>query len=301
MKSNRANIVSYDAENQTLKTLFMALLIWGMAIIFGWALPADFEASVRSDRQTVSADSSAPIKPAEAHAAAVQPEMTQDFLTESSPLSAAQPAAKLSNADVSIVAVKGPGRDCSSSGDASEGSQNCIVRSSDGSFSESAADWENFGDESKKQTVVRHYNSNGESAGEDTIRIKTSYRSNPGNVKQKEREFYDLVNQPSQGLISRDLVVKEYNSQGELKKITWAHYVEIGTRKAGLAHHAALYYEDGKLTSGFANKYKNGKVVDTLLNYDPVKNPNLRMEKTGALKWANWIDQLIHTTAATTI
>ena len=79
----------------------------------------------------------------------------------------------------------------------------------------------------------------------------------------------------------------------KIKKTVWAHYIETGEKTAGLAHHAVLYFQDGKLNSGFANRYKDGKLVDSLLNYNPERNPNLRLEKTGVLKWTRWIDQLI--------
>lgn len=289
-KKRTAILIDWNAK-QIIFIALATMVTWGLLITLGWAIPIDTALDNGRSQQTKSIDSEAPKS---------LPNDTepQDFLSDSAPLSKASPEQQpQTGSDVSIVAVTGAGRECSTTGDSSQGSESCLDRKADGSFSESTTNHENFGNEKKEQTVIRYFTANGESAGEDTTRIKTSYRDNEDGSKQKEREFFDIVNQPPRGLITRDLIVKEYR-QGELKKVTWAHYLEIGTRKAGLAHHAVLYYEDGKLTSGFANKYKGGKVIDTLLNYDPTKNPNLRIEKTGVLKWAGWIDQLIHTTSA---
>ncbi len=273
----------------------LALFVWGLFISMGWAAVID-------ERQTISAkdnqsstsidkisntNSSLATKP-------TQIEMPQDFFAHRSPLSKPSSESPLSygnEGEASVIQSEGTERQCSSTGDTSNGSESCIQRRADGSFMETHSTHERIGDEKKEQTTINYYQSNGESSGKDTTRIKTSYYSNSEIV---QRESYDIVIQPARGLINRDWIIKEYNSQGELEKTIWAHYIEIALKTAGLAHHAVIYYEDGKLNSGFANQYKGGKVTDTLLNYDPHKNPNLRMEKTGILKWTRWIDQLIH-------
>ncbi|HRK61877.1 MAG TPA: hypothetical protein PLY88_04935 [Candidatus Omnitrophota bacterium] len=220
-------------------------------------------------------------------------QLTQDFLNETSPLS--KPSESLKPQDISFTEISGPGKQCSSTGDAGQGSQGCLQRNADGSFSEIEAQWENFGDEIKKQIIVKNYDAKGDQISEETIRIKASGKILNDGTRVLEKESIDIVKQPAQGKVTRDLIVKNYE-KGQSTKVTWAHYVEnpnIGALKAGLAHHAVLYYENGKVKAGFANQYKNGRVVDTLLNYNPAKNPNLRLELTGITKWANWIDQLV--------
>lgn len=222
-----------------------------------------------------------------------QAELSQDFLMQDSPLS--KPTAE-DTTELTVVAISGAGKECTSSGNSEIGSQSCLERKEDGQFAESKLEWENFGNESKRQIVTENYFSDGSVSGKETIRLKTLFRTTEGGNILKQKDFFDIVKQPAQGLITRELIIKEYGKDGEVSKITWAHYREIGDKKAGLAHHAVLYYQNGQLSSGFANQYKNGKVSDILLNYDPVRNPNLRLEQTGATKWANWIDQLVHRT-----
>ena len=224
--------------------------------------------------------------------------LTQDFLSENSPLS--KPDESLNPKDISFTEISGPGKQCSSTGNAGQGSQGCLQRNEDGSFSEIEAQWENFGDEIKKQIIVKNYDAKGDPISEETIRIKASEKMLADGTRALEKESIDIVKQPAQGKVTRDLIVKNYE-KGQSTKVTWAHYIEnpnIGALKAGLAHHAVLYYENGKVKAGFANQYKNGRVVDTLLNYNPAKNPNLRLELTGITKWENWIDQLIQSPIA---
>jgi len=224
--------------------------------------------------------------------------LTQDFLNESSPLS--KPSESLKPQDISFEEVKGQGKQCTAAGDTGQGSQSCLKRNEDGSFAEIESHWEQFGNESKKQVITKNYGSNGDQMSEETIRIKSSHTSLADGKKILEKESIDIVKQPAQGKVTRDLIVKNYE-KGQLTKVTWAHYIEnpnIGALKAGLAHHAVLYYEKGQVKAGFANQYNNGRVVDTLLNYNPAKNPNLRLELTGITKWSNWIDQLIQTPLA---
>ncbi len=220
--------------------------------------------------------------------------LTQDFLNDQSPLS--KPAAQAENQAIAFTEVSGQGKQCSTAGDASQGSQSCLERNEDGSFAEIEIAWESFGDESKKQTVIKSYTAKGDQVSEETLRVKTSYKTLTDGSRIVEKESLDIVKQPAQGLTTRDLIVRNYE-KGQVSKTTWAHYVEnpsIGNLKAALAHHAVLYYENGRVKAGFANQYKNGRVVDALLNYNPAKNPNLRMELTGITKWANQIDQLVN-------
>lgn len=288
MRRLKTETTTGNLANAQMKVFLMAALIWGALIAMGWAAEGTF-VPTDTRQATISADKGG--ASGQGQKASSEP---IDFFAESSPLSkpTVEEIAPKSDIEVSMVAVEGNGQQCSNSGNESNGSKDCIARLPNGNFTESTSNWEDFGDEKKEQIVARHYNVDGASQGQDTLRIKTNYKTDNQGNKQITRELYDTVNQPSQGLITRDLIVKEYDTKGQLKKITWAHYLEIGTRKAGLEHHAVLYYEDGKLISGFANKYKDGKVVDTLLNYDPSKNPNLRMEKTGVLKWSGWIEGL---------
>ena len=294
MNTTRAISTSYNFSFK-FKIAALTILIWGLFISMGSATSIDERQTMPAEdnRSSTSVDKVSNTNSAFA-ANPKQAELPQDFFAHSSPLSEPSSDVPLSSENVgeaSIIQSEGTERQCSSSGDTSNGSESCIQRRADGSFMETHSTHERMGDEKKEQTTINYYQSNGESAGKDTTRIKTSYYSNSEIV---QRESYDIVIQPARGLINRDWIIKEYNSQGELKKTIWAHYIEMGTKIAGLAHHAVIYYEDGKLSSGFANQYKRGKVTETLLNYDPHKNPNLRMEKTGILKWTRWIDQLIH-------
>ena len=298
---DKTKTTTFAARNaiQIAYSLLAIFAFWGLLITLGWASPAEFSLDDRTDQPTKSIESAAS-DVRDSVAANSEP---QDFFNDSiSPLSkATQDQQPQTGSDVSVIAVTGPGRECSTTGDSSQSTETCITRNTDNSFSESTTNIETFGDEKKEQTVIRYFTPNGESEGEDTIRIKTNYVEKVDGSKQEKRKFYDIIKQPATGLITRDIIVTENDKKGQLSKATWASYTESGPRKARLDHHAVLYYEGGKITSGFANKYnKSGKVVDTLLNYDP-KNTNLRMEKTGILKWAGWIDQLIHTTSAARI
>lgn len=308
MRSNMSKQATYNLRIDWMKLIGLIAIIWAVLSLLGWAEESAAPDQTASSQPAITAEKAAESDSKAVASTHLQPDMTQDFLMDNSPLSkpeqtaaTSKKATQTAEPEVLMVNSDKTGHECTSQGDGSNGSKNCLIRDEDGSFSEKTTSWENFGDERKEQTVSKHYNSNGDSAGEDTVRIKTNFHTGLNGQTQKQSEYYDIVNQPPQGLITRDMIVKEYNSKGDLKKITWAHYIEMGTRKAGLAHHAVLYYKDGKLTEGYANQYKNGKVIDTLLNYNPAKNPNLRMELTGITKWVGWIDHLIHDSAATKI
>ncbi len=280
---------------KTAKIGLMILLLGPFMVNTSWAASPSSPENTTSDQQPAVAVSEA----ATSTTTSANPssaEMPQDFLTDHSPLSKPTPEPEKAVTEATVIAVSGPGKECSSTGNQENGSQSCVEKNLNGSFSEKISNWENFGNETKKQTVLRYYSSNGNPAGEDTIRIKTLYLNQDDGVKRLGREFYDIVSQPAKGLITRDFIIKTFDSLGQIAKITWAHYREIGFKKAGLEHHAVLYYKDGQLSSGYADKYKDGKIIDTFFNYNPEKNPNLRMEMTGITKWAGWIDQLTHST-----
>ncbi len=222
-----------------------------------------------------------------------EPPASQDFLSDTSPLSAPT-LESTEKATELLLSVDKKGEQCSSSGSAAQGSETCLNKQGDGGFIESTSNWEDFGDEKKIQTIRESYNPEGGLIEAQTTRVKIESVTLSNGKSQKEKEFFDIVRQPVKGAITRELIVKEFDKKGLLSKITWAHYREIGSRKAGLAHHAVLYYQNGKLDAGFANEYKNGKVSDVLLNFDKVKTPHLRIELTGASLWLQQIDNLTH-------
>lgn len=283
---------SIQVEELLIKTIFFVLAFW----LFGitphlLCNEANSIENAINQRPTVQADTSA----GQQIATASQEEpMTQDFLNEPSPLSKASKASD--QQDISFTEVSGTGRQCSTAGDASQGSESCLIRHENGSFAEVESQWETFGNDSKKQTITKSYDADGNQTHEETIRVKSEHKLLADGSRVIEKESIDIVKQPAQGLISRDLIVKNHE-KGKVVKTTWAHYIEnpkIGALKAALQHHAVLYYDNGKVKAGFANQYKNGRVAEALLNYNPAKNPNLRMEMTGITKWASQIDQLVN-------
>jgi len=283
---------SIQVEELMIRVIILVTAFWLFAQIPNlFANSATSTENAINERPTVQADTpSEQQTPANSQG---EP-LTQDFLSDSSPLS--KPSEN-SNPDViSFTEVSGQGKQCSNAGDVSQGSESCLIRNENGSFSEVESQWEAFGNESKKQTITKNYDANGNQTGEETIRVKSEYQVLSNGSRVIEKESIDIVKQPAQGLISRDLLVKNHE-KGKVVKTTWAHYIEnpsVGALKAALVHHAVLYYDNGKVKAGFANQYKNGRVVDALLNYNPAKNPNLRMELTGVNKWANQIDQLVN-------
>lgn len=283
---------SIQFEGLLIKTITLVVAFWLFALISNlFANEATSIENAINQRPTVQADTSDGQQiPAESQG---EP-LNQDFLSDISPLSK---TSETSAQDViSFTEVSGQGKQCSTAGGASQGSESCLIRNENGSFAEVESQWETFGNDAKRQTVTKSYDANGNQTSEETIRVKSEYQLLSDGSRVIEKESIDIVKQPEQGLISRDLIVKNHE-KGKVVKTTWAHYVEnpnIGALKAALAHHAVLYYDNGRVKAGFANQYKNGKVVEALLNYNPAKNPNLRMELTGVTKWANQIDQLVN-------
>lgn len=230
-----------------------------------------------------------------------------DFLANNSPLSKPTTPIAVKQEKIDIPQTEGSsalfleknGKDCTASGNADQGEQVCLERRDNGSFLEETQVWENTGDEVKVQTTMWLYDQNANIVERSTIRKKTEYLRNDAGNKIMEREFYDVLKQPTEALTSRNLIVKQFNADGELSKLSWAHYREIGPRKAALVHHAVLQYEKGKLFSALIDRYDEGKITKNLLNYSAAKTPELNIEKTGLLKWAGYIEQLIGEPQAT--
>ena len=115
-----------------LKIVTLTTLIWGLFISAGWAATID-------ERQTIPAEntrsSGSVDKVSNTNSAFAsnpkQAELPQDFFAHSSPLSKPSSDVPLSSGNVgeaSIIQSEGTERQCSSSGDASNGSESCIQR-----------------------------------------------------------------------------------------------------------------------------------------------------------------------------
>lgn len=302
MRTRLVTLLSINQTKYIKKIALTASVIWGLAVSLGWSESTVQSAqnSLSSQQPTISADATQNQIHSSSQLGSANQQIPQDFLSSSAPLSAPTPQAQSlpESHSVSVVAVSNGEQQCTHTGSAEGGSESCLSKTAGNHFIESNSAWESWGDESKKQSVVKYYDSDANPAGENTTRIKTIYHTDDLGKKFKEQEFYDIVDMPAKGLIKRDLVVKSYDASGNLTKVTWAHYKEIGFKKAGLETHVVLYYENSKLNSGYANRYRSGKVITTQLYYDPKINADSKIKLSGMNKWIKQIDHLIQSTAS---
>lgn len=234
-----------------------------------------------------------------------------DFLMGGSPLSAAQhtpavpgdPDAMLDLMDVAPPlpprvppAIERPdevavllSEQCSreGAGDASS----CQRVYSNGHHSMIRSQSANEGDETKLQTVVEEFDRNDILLFRKTIRHRVDYNY-LNDQKTKEKEFFDIIYQPSGRKTTRELMIYEYFlDTGKERSLSWAQYEQIGSEaKAGLVFHTLLKYgSDGNPERGLAERWDSGKKAEVYIDWNRNSEDRAAMDPETWQQWEKWV------------
>lgn len=160
-------------------------------------------------------------------------------------------------------------KNCTGTGDKSEGSLTCRQTYSNGDSLLLTTEYETLGNDLKAETLISFRDASGDEKESKTIRHKTRY-AYLEEEKVKEAEFFDIVKRPSGGKATREIFLYEYHLESrQIKTASWALYQGIGVSSSEtLTYHAFLLYDpDGNPLKGSADKYRDGiKIKSTNLD-----------------------------------
>jgi hypothetical protein len=180
---------------------------------------------------------------------------------------------------------------CSQSGTAGQGTNSCERVYSNGHRATVLTQNANEGDEVKSQTVVEEFDETRALLYKKTIRHRVDYNYFKER-KAKEKEFFDIIYQPTGKKTTRELMVYEYFlDTGKARSLAWTQYKQIGNEpKAGLAYHALLRYsEDGSPERGLAEKWNDGKKAATFINWNRRSRGYATLDEEAWSQWEGWI------------
>jgi hypothetical protein len=181
---------------------------------------------------------------------------------------------------------------CSDPGE-SDGIFRCAKKFSDGSTIQISTDQEHHGEEFKRQSVIAEFNARGEIMGRQSVRQKTAYQYL--NDERKIRaEFFDIVNRPKNGKITREVIIYEYDlATGKAGKLSWTSYEQIGESDfAMITRHVALSYDsEGRPLMGRAEKWKDQVPVEQLFHWDRITDGIRSLDFNS---WENWQNQIFN-------
>lgn len=183
-------------------------------------------------------------------------------------------------------------KNCTGTGDGSEGSLTCQQNYSNGDSLILTIDYETFGNEFKGQTWISSRDASGHEEETKTIRHKIRHVY-LGKQKMKQAEFFDIVRQSSLGKIIREIFLYEYYLENqEIKTATWALYQEIGhSSSASLSHYAFMANDaDGNPLIARVDRYQDGVKVKELYHWDRIQDGFQTFDPAA---WKQWKDRVL--------
>ena len=183
-------------------------------------------------------------------------------------------------------------KNCTGSGDDSEGSLACRQGYSNGGSLILKSDYETFGNEFQAQTQISSTDASGHEKEIKTIRHKIRHVT-IGKQKMKEAEFFDIVRRPSLGKAIHEIFLYEYHLESqEIKTATWALYKEIGhSSLASLSHHAFMANDpDGNPLTARVDRYNDNVKVEELYHWDRIQNGSQTFDPAA---WKQWKERVL--------
>ncbi len=188
--------------------------------------------------------------------------------------------------------VQKTGDTCTDPGE-EDGNFRCFKNFSNGSRVMLTTDQEHHGEEFKRQVQLAEFNARGEAQGRRTIRHKIAYRY-VNDEKKVRAEFFDVVDRPKNGKITREIILYEYNvATGKAERISWTSYEQIGDSQfAMITRHVVLAFDnEGNPLNGRAEKWRNQVPVEKLFSWDRIIDGSRSLDlKT----WETWKNQIFN-------
>lgn len=208
-----------------------------------------------------------------------------DFLSDSSPLStSSKEPGEAPSHETGIQVAPIMEKQCTSTGDSESGSSACLIQYASHTITQIESEHSMEGNELKRQTILTTLDSSGKQLNRQSIRQKTVFDF-VGNRKVKKADYLDIVDRPSQGPITREFLVYEYDLHSDSDKIlkrVWVHYQQIAaTDFAEILYHVMLAYDpNGKPYTGYAETWKNQKIKKVVFAWDQDTHAFSRQERT---------------------
>ncbi|MFH0985730.1 MAG: hypothetical protein V1882_09405 [Candidatus Omnitrophota bacterium] len=183
---------------------------------------------------------------------------------------------------------------CSQTGTATDGTNSCSRVYSNGHHATILTQNANEGDELKQQTVIEEFDSDQTLLFRKTIRHRLDYNY-WNDQKAKEKEFFDIIDQPAGKKTTREFMVYEYFlDTGKTKSLSWTQYQQVGNEpKAELTYHAMLRYgDDGSPDRGIAEQWAQGKKTETFMNWSRRSKGFATLDETNWGQWESWIQNV---------
>lgn len=180
---------------------------------------------------------------------------------------------------------------CSQSGEEAVTTTSCVRVYSNGNRATVATLLSYEGDEAKKQTLIEEFNSEDQLIYRKTIRHRLDYNY-AGDKKTKEKEFFDIIYQPTGKKATRELMVYQfYLDTGKIMSLSWTQYRQIGDEpKAGLNFYATLRFgEDGSPELGIAERWDAGEKVTSFIDWNRISDGYAALDEEAWHEWENWI------------
>lgn len=180
--------------------------------------------------------------------------------------------------------------DCSDHGE-TDGEFRCVKTLSNGSYVLFLTDQENHGENFKRQVQMTEFDAQKEPQGRRTIRLKKAFTF-VGSERRLRAEFFDVVNRPKGGKITREIIIYEYEPEtNQLKNLTWTSYEQIEQSEfAMITRHVALAFdEDGNPLNGRAEKWKNEVPVERLFSWDRFTDGEKNLDRKA---WNGWKEKI---------
>jgi len=180
---------------------------------------------------------------------------------------------------------------CSQDGNTAKGANSCERSYSNGHHTTVLTQNANEGDELKRQTVIEEFDGDNTLLYRKTIRHRVDYNY-LRDQKAKEKEFFDIIYQPSGKKTTRELMVYEYFLEtGKTRSLSWTQYQQIATGpKAELVYHAMLRYgDDGNPDRGIAEQWNKGEKTDTFMDWNRRSKGFAMLDEENWKQWEGWI------------
>ena len=90
------------------------------------------------------------------------------------------------------------------------------------------------------------------------------------------------------------MVYEYFLDTGKTRSLSWTQYKQIGSEpKAGLVYHALLRYgDDGSPDRAIAEKWDQGKKVETFMNWSRLSKGFATLDNEAWGEWEGWIQNV---------
>lgn len=194
---------------------------------------------------------------------------------------------------ITTGAMTTPAERCDSQGNQQNGSTTCVQNETNGRVLHTLKQYEIHGSSKKFQTVATLYDREGRRLDRKSIRQRIDYKIDESGMAKKA-EFFDVVERPTHGKITRTILIYQYDPKTQnLKKMTWTKYLQIGNTKfASLLKHVTLTYDDrGAPLKGRAEKWLDGVRTEKVFSWDREVKGSLGLEQSGWREWEGSVHQ----------